>query len=225
MARAVAGPLVIGVSGQLGGAVFLQRGARQLVQRRGAKIDPFTLPQFACRYRFDAASVLWRELSADAKLQWQTLASNLQRNLRGDEARSMSGRNLFATTQLRLLNSEYATINDVPERAGRPQLASMEATYAGGVLELDYSKSAAANVGMISIRGCRSMSLSGFKRRAYLTLVGADYAASGTIDLTSRFADRLGFPVVGEWISLEVRAKEDNGLFSGPWRMDLQRAS
>jgi hypothetical protein len=108
MAKAVAGLLVDGARGKLGGVVLARQPDGSLVVREWTlPRDPETPAQVAVRRRVAAASKVWASLTDEEAAAWEAYAKALQRTARrpGDPV-AVRPMNVFLTLATKLLQAD-----------------------------------------------------------------------------------------------------------------------
>lgn len=98
MAR-VLGFLLGELRGKLGGTVFSRNKSGAIVRAKVTPVNPQTVRQQTARFRFGNASILFQNLSVNAKSCWETFAKTHFNPLRGNNTGIYSGGNAFVALQ------------------------------------------------------------------------------------------------------------------------------
>ena len=208
MARVKFGAMMVDARGKLGGHVFTKARSGATIRTKVTPVNGQTVAQGIVRNNLSTISQKWRTLSEEQRIAWNNLAASTGRtNVFGDTYYP-SGKNLFTSVNINILNSGNDIIENAPGKVGLPLFTMAQPTVSvadGITLDLAYSGNPQACYVLVSASRPSSSGVFNFSGKHFQISV---FPLIGTISpqqLYGEYVAKFGAPAVGQKISFTCR--------------------
>ncbi|MBA7656718.1 hypothetical protein ES703_64645 [subsurface metagenome] len=217
MAIFMPGPLVAGISGNLGGMNFVQGRNGPFVRRGLTRTVKKTERQLGRRARFDQVVKGWVEWGPEVRESWRAAARDIRFVNRLGLPRAISGFQLFVKLNLarRALDIVWPIPPEVLLRNPAPYNVVLTASAAGAV-SVAWDQPSPPSTAINYFYGARSLSsrpAHHFKNWLYLELETKAAGANNHV-LTGYWDPVLGHPMEGELVAVKMATHHPMWLFS-----------